>query len=607
MPGESSTWINIGPYAREAQAASKGLGDLFRERLDRIREKYLAELANTPQSHRSDPEVQRSILDEVLGSVRGELEERFLEMDRCLKDEIKARIELERRNRLETMFNRVGQAVLEEWPMANLIGLISEECNGLIGCGFTTIFTGDEIRFEGANAPLKPFVEEVLRTGTACLVDNLSGDPRTTVREPQTGLCPIRNLLACPIVTGETTFGVIVCTDKDGGFTADDGGTLSRVAGRIGLVFYKARIQEEILETKRFYEDLVSKAGRAIVTLRDGKISSWNEVAASIFGFTATEVVGQELDLILSEGAGSHLEDVAETGGIVSFETKGRRRDDAELDVLVTLSRMTDEADLVGIIADLTERKRLQRQVLQSEKLAAVGELIAGVAHELNNPLAAVIGYSELLREQTDLAEAVQEDLGMIHISAERCKEIVEKLLRFARKETTQFLTMSLNQVLRDTVALRQHEMELRNVEIAVEEKASLPALFGNPGQLQQVFLNLLNNAFDAIQETERAGQIRITVDQVEEMAIVEFRDSGPGIPESKLSRIFDPFFTTKQTGRGTGLGLSIAYRIVENHGGYIDVDSEDGKGSTFRVNLPLNIAAALAEAAQETLAGQPA
>jgi two-component system NtrC family sensor kinase len=388
----------------------------------------------------------------------------------------------------------------------------------------------------------------------------------------------------------------MVCTDKDGGFTPDDGATLSRVANRIGLVFYKAQHQEEILNTKRFYQDLVSKAGRAIVTIRDGKISSWNEVAASIFGISASEAAGKEISLILPEDAEERMTRVIEEGGIVSFETKGKRKDDAELDVCVTLSRMTDEAELVGIIADLTERKRLQRQILQSEKLAAVGELIAGVAHELNNPLAAVIGYSELLREQTDLGQAVQEDLGMIHVSAERCKEIVEKLLRFARKETTQFLTMNLNQVLRDTVALRQHEMELRNVEIRVEEKASLPAMFGNPGQLQQVFLNLLNNAFDAIQEAGRSGQIRITVEQQQEMAVVKFQDTGPGIPEGKLSRIFDPFFTTKQTGRGTGLGLSIAYRIVENHGGHIEVDSADGKGSTFQVRLPMNIAAALPE-----------
>jgi CheY-like chemotaxis protein len=153
---------------------------------------------------------------------------------------------------------------------------------------------------------------------------------------------------------------------------------------------------------------------------------------------------------------------------------------------------------------------------------------------------------------------------------------------------------MDLAEAVRETIALRQNEMALRGVNLSLEEKTSLPPVLGSPGQLQQVFLNLINNAFDAILGDGAPGSITVTIHRNDSMAMVDVRDSGPGVPKEMLSRIFDPFFTTKPTGSGTGLGLSVSFRIIENHGGLFQVRSEEGKGTTFRVQIPLPEAEAL-------------
>jgi GAF domain-containing protein len=226
---------------------------MFHDRLDEVRESYIEQLRKTPEAHRSDIEVHRAILDEILQALLGDLEAPFRELEGRLEAEVEARRKMEAGNRLEAMFHRIGQAVLEEWPLVTLTQIIEEECTSLLGCDFTTVFVPDvsnpaPLRFQGRDRPLKPFVEEIRETGAVCLVDNLSGDPRTTIREPQTGLCPVRNLLAHPIRAGDAILGVIACADKGGDFSTADGGTLSRIANRIGVILRKAQIQEEILE-----------------------------------------------------------------------------------------------------------------------------------------------------------------------------------------------------------------------------------------------------------------------------------------------------------------------------------------------------------------------
>jgi PAS domain S-box-containing protein len=227
-----------------------------------------------------------------------------------------------------------------------------------------------------------------------------------------------------------------------------------------------------------------------------------------------------------------------------------------------------------------------QEQLLQSEKMAAVGQLISGVAHELNNPLTAILGYSQLLKSQESLNPRGSDYLEKLYKQAQRTHHIVQNLLSFARQHKPQRAPVQLNQILEETLMLREFDMKQSNVAIHREFDPRLPMTGGDFHQLEQVFLNILNNAVDAIQEKGGQGEIWIRTEVANDRLRVEFTDSGNGV--SNPHRIFDPFYTTKAVGKGTGLGLSICYGIIKEHGGEIQVRNSPPRGATFTVTLPL-------------------
>ena len=230
--------------------------------------------------------------------------------------------------------------------------------------------------------------------------------------------------------------------------------------------------------------------------------------------------------------------------------------------------------------------RRAQEQLLQSEKMAAVGQLISGVAHELNNPLTAILGYSQLLKSEEFVQPRGAEYLEKLYKQAQRTHHIVQNLLSFARQHKPERSPVQLNQILEDTLVLREFDMKLNNIVIHREFDPNLPMTGGDFHQLEQVFLNILNNAVDAIQEKSGTGEIWIRTDVAGDKLRVEFTDSGPGV--SNPHRIFDPFYTTKPVGKGTGLGLSICYGILKEHGGEIQVRNSPPRGATFSITLPL-------------------
>jgi two-component system NtrC family sensor kinase len=244
----------------------------------------------------------------------------------------------------------------------------------------------------------------------------------------------------------------------------------------------------------------------------------------------------------------------------------------------------------IHVAKDISNEKLLQQQLIQSEKLSAIGELISGVAHELNNPLTGVMGYSQLLQLREDLDERAKESLLKINNLALRCQKIVQNLLSFARKQKPERILTDVNDILEKTIDLRSYEFQVNNIEISRELNSCLPKTIADSHQLQQVFLNLLTNAEQAMLESHGRGRLKIRtgVDAHRELIIVEFSDDGPGIPEGHLTRIFDPFFTTKEVGKGTGLGLSLSYGMIKEHGGNIFVRSRPGEGSTFTIELPV-------------------
>ena len=614
------TWLEIGPRAKESQLASFRLRSAFDERLEHLFKEYHEALEKLPKRRRSDLSVQHEVFSRYATTFRLELEQHIIAMDQALKDEIKSRIGVEGENRLGVALNRLGAALLQDWPFKNLSRLIAEECTALLSCKSTFLYVADSRgelnrekgfetgKFRTADILLDPIVREVLDSKKPRLVNDPTGGggavgASMSKKVPWT----IQNLVAFPIVLGERVLGVIVCTNKDNGFTKEDTNTLSRVSGHVGVIFQKLMMQKEVPETNQFYEDLVTSAGQAIISVGQGKLTSWNEEAGRVFGYTGDEVLGKGLDMLFAEGEGervsSRIEEILRTGAPSSFEARGIRKDGSRIHVMVTLSRLKGSSQVVGIISGMDEPRRPQSEPIQSEKTAAVDPLISWVAHELNSPLAAVVGFSDLLQERAGMDPDVVEDLRMIHTNAARCRDVVAKLLRFACKGSTQFGGFDLSQAIRDAVGLREQEMSRGGVEVSLEDEAGSLNAYGNPGQIQQAFLNLLNNAFDAVVAKGGPGSVRIQVSRTDRMGIVEFRDTGIGIPSDHLTKVFDPFFTTKGPGHGTGLGLSLSYRIVKDHGGNIRAYSEDGKGATFRVELPLStpgLADSLPEASGE-------
>ncbi len=231
--------------------------------------------------------------------------------------------------------------------------------------------------------------------------------------------------------------------------------------------------------------------------------------------------------------------------------------------------------------------KTTQHQLIQSEKLAGIGEFVSGVAHELNNPLTSVMGFAELM-QQGEIPEPQRRFLDMIAKSAKRCTKIVQSLLSFARRHAPERKVVSVNEIVESAVEILQYQMRTGNIEVISRLDPELPPTLVDPHQMQQVFLNLINNAKQAMEARQKGGWLRITTETGNGRVRVIFQDNGPGITAENLKRVFNPFFTTKEVGKGTGLGLSLCYGIVTEHGGSITPHSKPGEGATFIIELPI-------------------
>ena len=263
------------------------------------------------------------------------------------------------------------------------------------------------------------------------------------------------------------------------------------------------------------------------------------------------------------------------------------------VELSVTAVREDEKVFGLQIIGrDITSRKRMEEEMVRSSKLAAVGELASGVAHEINNPLASVAGYAEelldLLKERgrlesRDLNE-FQEALTTILDQANRCKEIIQSLLNFARQGDFEVIPVKINDLIEKTLVLIDPEIRTFRTRVLKEMEPNLPPAETNPSQLQQVFLNIIRNALDAM---DSGGELRIATESRNGIIQIKFQDDGKGIPPENMGKIFNPFFTTKPPGSGTGLGLSICSRIMDKLKGSIEVESQPGHGSTFIVSVP--------------------
>jgi PAS domain S-box-containing protein len=269
----------------------------------------------------------------------------------------------------------------------------------------------------------------------------------------------------------------------------------------------------------------------------------------------------------------------------------------SDVNLLIAVGSQTSNAIERSLLYEQTRQayedlRKTQEQLLHSEKMAAVGQLISGVAHELNNPLTAILGYSQLLSSSGQMNSQGVEYSEKLYKQAQRTHRIVQNLLSFARQHKPERIPVSLNKIVEDTLALRDYDLRMHNIRVHLDLSSDIPMTAADPHQLQQVFLNMVNNAVDAILEKSTDGDLWVSTGGRDQKLYVEFTDSGPGVKDP--TRVFDPFYTTKPVGKGTGLGLSICYGIITEHGGSIRVKNLPPRGASFLIEIPCQEIAAL-------------
>jgi signal transduction histidine kinase/GAF domain-containing protein len=411
-------------------------------------------------------------------------------------------------------------------------------------------------------------------------------------------------------------------TEKNDFLSSDDVELLITLSGYVGIAIENARLYhtlqskaEEYERLKEFSENIVESinVGILAVDLED-RVGSWNTQIERLTGVPRDKAIGRPLrDLFPEELCEEFDEARAETGihNIYKFSfrpkslaiaTNGNghgnghghgaadgdstpREAILNLAIAPLVSKDLQQIGRLIIFDDITDRDELERRLVQADKLSSIGLLAAGVAHEVNTPLAVISTYAQMLAKQISDNSAQSKLLEKIAKQTFRASEIVNSLLNFSRTSTTELIELDLNRLLRETLGLIEHQLSNVGIRPGFDFEDPLPSIKGNPGKLQQVFLNLFLNARDAM---ERDGALSVRTWSDDATVYVEVRDTGQGIAAENLSRIYDPFFTTTGARRGTGLGLSVSYGIVREHGGEIEVESQPGSGTRFQLGFPL-------------------
>jgi two-component system NtrC family sensor kinase len=388
----------------------------------------------------------------------------------------------------------------------------------------------------------------------------------------------------------------------------DARGKIAQIRGLMLDVTEQKRFQSQLQRERDFNQKILNTTQSMILVLDTAGLISYANRRCFESGYREDELIGHRLvdwvELSHRQDFEAALETTAHGQQVENIELRVRRSDGSMGHFSISLSPMRDEQDAVNsvvvVMTDITDAVLLQAKLAHSEKMATIGRLVSGVAHEVNNPLAAILGFTDLLLENPDVPANAREDLQIILHETQRTKDIVQDLLSFARQRPVQRELVQVNTVLRQTIKLRSYDFASHGVEVAEEFDEKIALTLGDAQQLQQVFLNILNNAYDAVQDAGQRGHISIRTGTRNASIEIAVTDNGTGLTDPE--RIFDPFYTTKQAGKGTGLGLSICYGIVRAHGGEILCwNNEAGGGSTFIVRLPIadesNAAASAAEA----------
>ena len=425
-------------------------------------------------------------------------------------------------------------------------------------------------------------------------------DPSESVRRAVAELdlnyyipCRVRDRTVAVLGLGKTV---------DGDFlSSDDVELLFTIAGYVAIAIDNAQLYrsleqkaEQIERLKDFSENIVESLNMGVLAVDlEGRVESWNTQLEQLIGVPRHEAVGRKLEEVLPEDLVAEVDARAaheHVSSIYKFHLRNRagRALVVNISIAPLLGKSSERIGRLVLVEDISQRVRLEQQLIQNEKLSSLGLLAAGVAHEVNTPLAVISNYIQMLAKEFPGDDPRHKLIDKIINQTFRASEIVNNLLNFSRTGAAEFTKVDLNAVVEETLSLVSHPFRSAHVQVIKTLQKGLPPVLGSNNRLQQVFLNLFMNARDAMPS---GGMLEVRTAAHNGYVEIEITDTGIGIPRDNLIRIFDPFFTTKSSGRGTGLGLSVSYGIIKEHAGKIDVRSTPGKGTCFRVEFPVAVA----------------
>lgn len=437
---------------------------------------------------------------------------------------------------------------------------------------------------------------EVVLTNRSVNIPNPAVDVRLNPNFVQ--VAETRGLCFVPIRTSRGVLGVIGADRQATGrvITDEDAQNLLTFANAMGLALEKAMLLGEIRTSEELSRSILESSEDAMVALDSAwRVTTWNRAAEQLFGFTREEMMGQPLHTVFGppDAYREWWERLRQHGhdrqALAQWASKAGP--DRKVEVSMTWASLKGDAGQVlgwaGVIRDLTRERQLHQTMVKTEKLSAMGQLIAGIAHELNNPLSVVSGYAQLLHGAA-LPEAARHDAERIYLAALRCQKLIQGLLMFARPTEGGRQLVDLHEPIESVLSLMGYELRKHDVTVAVRRARGPVWVHADPLQLEQVFVNLCQNACHAMaSEGVAVRQLTLHVFTVGELAGVAVRDTGSGVPDDLREKIFEPFFTTKPHGEGTGLGLHLAREIALKHGGHLAYDAFDGEGAAFVLTMP--------------------
>jgi two-component system NtrC family sensor kinase len=463
---------------------------------------------------------------------------------------------------------------------------------------------GRRLRVAAASGTLAPLQGRIFEGSEAALVRSALVRERIEVTHRSTGPgttliggTEVRSAAVAPLRAQGLPLGALAVADRrDGQFTTEDLWLLSTIATQTSVVVANSRLYEMVRRSTEEWETAFNALSEGLAVVgADGRILRANRALAELAGQPARDLVGADFADAVAESAPSARELPAAAHGEERPDPVEIRiaRDRRVLRLTASPLGGLAHGAVVVLVEDVTGQRALQSQLIHSEKMAAIGQLVSGVAHELNNPLTSIAGLSELLVQPGMLPDAApaREHLRVIHTQAERAGRIVRNLLTFARKDAPDRSAVDLNDVVSRTALLTAYDLQQRQIDLVRELSPEPVIVLGDRQELQQVLLNLVMNAAQAMAGLEPAAPRRLTLATARQggEALLRVIDTGPGVPPAQVAHLFTPFFTTKASGQGTGLGLSLSYGMVEAHGGRITYEPARGGGAEFTVRLPLH------------------